>query len=288
MKVHHMFKRILSSLALVTLGFFLAIGVHRIFLKEEILFTISPTWIEGQPGVPGIYALLIILSLAVLYGLYSNQYLYKWRQKLSSEPHLLMPEEYIETMEKVETIMNVLSGQLKRDLPKIHEDMHHKTKEIHTSFLKLHDDLDERDKEIRQLKRGGDLRVFEQFLRRFVKIDEDLEDFLNRFVSKDDSDNHKELLDELQYTKEELWNALEECEVEKHSPELGGNYRHTEGLSGKTKQIPTRIPEEDYQISSVQKPGYRVPLPDNKYQYIKEAEVTIKRYQEEDEEENNE
>ena len=101
-KVPRFVGKTLSSLALITLGFLLAIGFHKFFLEEEIIFHYSPTWIEGQPGVPGIYALLIILSLAILYGLYSNHYLYKWRQKLSSEPHLLMPEEYIEKMERFE------------------------------------------------------------------------------------------------------------------------------------------------------------------------------------------
>ena len=278
-------KRILMALALIAFGVLLSIGVFRQRVKEQQFFQFSPTWTEGEPGLPGIYFLLIMLTLVVGYGLYTNNYLYRWRRKLSSQPHLLMPEEYIEKMERFEATVETLAEHLEKDVPKIHRDINQKTNDILSSFLTLNQSLEEKEKEIRRLKKGGDLKVIDKFISRFANINDDLETFLNRFSLEDDTDSNESLLRELQDTQEMLWDAMEECDVERYSPELGLNFRHTEGLSSKTKTIPANTPEEDYQISAIEKEGYRIALPDNKYHYVKEAEVTIKRYQKQNPEE---
>ncbi len=215
----------------------------------------------------GMLIVLLLVCLVALISVAVNFYFYRWRRILSSQPHLLMPEEYVGSMQALRERVSHLSQQI----PPIQHEIQQTHTELLEAFLTLQKSLEEKDQEIQRLKRGYDLKIFRKFLRKFVTLNADLRSFLS-----DDTLTNQQSLEELRNTHEMLWDALEECGVESFSPKLGESYLKAEGVSDPPKkEIDAESPEGHNQISKVLQEGYRVSVADGKYIYIKKAEVEV-------------
>ena len=269
-------KRIAKSLVFIFVGILLTHGFNILYRNYEIVLPVSKTWFVGQSGLPGmVFLTIVLLSLAVLVGFFTNFYLYKWRRILRSQPDLLMPEEYIEKMQDFEVTMKFLAGRLEKDVPGIHQDIKESTEAIHQSFLAQNRMLDEKDKEIRRFKEGGDLKIVAKFLDKFVGLYCDLEEFLGG-----EENSNEDVLEELIATREQIWEALQDCDVQRYRPEIGGHYLETDGVSDRPEKVAAQSSEEHNLITDVLTEGYRVLLPAGKYNYIRKSDVAVKWYQE--------
>ena len=85
-----------------------------------------------------------------------------------------MPEEYVGSMQALREQVSHLSQQI----PPIQHEIQQTHTELVEAFLTLQKSLEEKDQEIRRLKRGHDLEIFRKFLRKFVKLNEDIRSFL--------------------------------------------------------------------------------------------------------------
>ena len=231
------------------------------------------TFLDSLGEDLGMLLVLLLVSLVALISVAVNFYLYRWRRILSGQPHLLMPEEYVGSMERLTGRIDELSSQLHQNVPLIYSEIQKASRDLLEAFLGLQKDLEDKNQEIKRLKHGYDLGIFHRFLLPFVELDVGLGEFLEEEHATSE-DTRKELLG----TQEMLWETLEECGVEKFSPELGENYAKSEGVADHPKMIPTKSEEEAGKISRVLTESYRVRVADGRYEYIKLAKVEVMRF----------
>jgi hypothetical protein len=128
--------------------------------------------------------------------------------------------------------------------------------------------LDDRDQEIRRLKAGYDAELFRRFIARFARVKNAAELF-----QSDDQCGPKSL----SQISRLLDDALDECGVERFSPEIGEDYREATGVADNPKLIPTNRPEEAFRIEEIISPGFRSRSAEQ-YTVIVPAEVSIRVY----------
>jgi len=137
------------------------------------------------------------------------------------------------------------------------------------TFMSLQKSLDEKDEEIKRLKEGYDDVIVRKFLLRFTKVDKVLKEYMNEGQAdlKGLEDIHTQLED-----------ALLEANVEPFSPELGSDYKTTQGVADNPVIKDTTNEKQDSTIAEVLQVGYRRKLPDeaeNEFQIIASAKVAI-------------
>ena len=137
------------------------------------------------------------------------------------------------------------------------------------TFMSLQKSLDEKDEEIKRLKEGYDDVIVRKFLLRFTKVDKVLKEYMNEGQAdlKGLGDIHAQLED-----------ALLEANVEPFSPELGSDYKTTQGVADNPVIKDTTNEKQDSTIAEVLQVGYRRKLPDeaeNEFQIIASAKVAI-------------
>ena len=144
-----------------------------------------------------------------------------------------------------------------------------KVNDMTQTFMSLQKSLDEKDKEIKRLKIGYDANIYRNFLLRFTRVDKVLKEYMNegQIDLKGLEDIHIQMED-----------ALEECDVEPFSPELGSDYKTTKGVADNPVIKDTTNEKQDSTIAEVLQVGYRRRLPDEaeeEFQIITSAKVAI-------------
>ena len=138
------------------------------------------------------------------------------------------------------------------------------------TFMTLQDAINLRDSEINRLKTGYDAAIFRRFLRRFIRVDRAVQDFLNDMDGE--TDNLRSIMDLLK-------DALDECGVERFNPEIGEDYRAKgDEIADNPKEVPTTNPGQDFQVAEIVESGYRLRGADKSQQIIVPAKVRVYRH----------
>ena len=144
-----------------------------------------------------------------------------------------------------------------------------KVNDMTQTFMSLQKALNEKDEEIKRLKEGYDDVIVRKFLFRFTKVDKVLKEYMDDGQAdlKGLGDIHAQLED-----------ALLEANVEPFSPELGSDYKTTQGVADNPEIKDTIDEKQDSTIAEVLQVGYRRRLPDeaeDDFQIIASAKVAI-------------
>lgn len=197
--------------------------------------------------------LLIVLSAATLISVAIALYLNRWRRLLLANPGMVVQEE---AGGRVRDIIDTQAARFDqsvidsiRGIDKRSDSMEQSIAELTSTFMTLHSALDERDAEIRRLKEGYDCYIFEKFVRRFIRVDRAIEDFL------DEKKFDKEGLEQI---REILEDALDECGVERFAPNIGENFLHADGVDETPNIVTPETQEDEYKIVEILEPGYRI------------------------------
>jgi len=227
----------------------------------------APNTPSNTQGLLGLA--LFMLSIALCISIAVSFYLYRWRKILLANQNLAIPEEFVGSISHLNKHIAQLSQALVMHLQKLVDKnsvMDSSISDMTETFMTLQDSLDHKDTEIRRLKQGYDNTIFRKYLLRFVRVDQVIEDY------KLDKPEFKDELNQIQSI---LVDALEECDVERFTPELGSDYRKSYGVADSPRVIEPKTTEDiAYNIAEVMEDGYRLILQDG-YDVILPAKVKI-------------
>lgn len=212
---------------------------------------------------------LFMMSFALLISVAVSFYLYRWRKILLAKQNLAIPEVFVGSVTGLNKGVQQLSQALVTHMQQLIQKntaMDARIAEMTETFLTLQNSLDRKDLEIKRLKEGYDAGIFRKFLLRFVRVDQVIEDYK---LEK------PELVEDLNQIQRILVDAFEECNVERFSPEIGTDYRHSEGVADNPRVIkPESEEHQAYHITEIMEDGYRLVLQDG-FDVILPARVKI-------------
>lgn len=150
-----------------------------------------------------------------------------------------------------------LQGELRKDYQEVLE--------ILKIFRK---DLDKKDQEIDSLRKGAELEAQRNFLQRFLR--------LYNTIDQERSGQPAEVAGLMGKYLELFDDALRESSIERYQPEIGSDYRKTGGVADQPEQIETRDPDQHFTIEKILKPGFLVrTLNSDAPVYLQKSEVRI-------------
>lgn len=201
---------------------------------------------------------IILMSVATIAAIATAFYLYRWRQIITSQQALFVPEELISKMQSLRTEIdnntNIATEAVKQNragfsaMDKKQNDASALVAQVLDASTTWRNALDERDAEIRKLKSGYDLEVFRRFIARFARVRIAIDTF------KSENPPDPRALDHLSRL---LDDAFDECGVEQFMPVIGEDYRSASGVDDNPKTILSSNPDDAYRIAEMISPGFR-------------------------------
>ncbi|MET4801703.1 hypothetical protein [Bradyrhizobium sp. LB11.1] len=201
---------------------------------------------------------LLGMSVATVLSTTACFYLYRWRQIITAERALFVPEELVARFraltaefarqERLVSTSGEGTAALIRLLEKKVDVATVATSDLAKASRTWQDALDDRDTEIRRLKEGYDFEVMRRFVGRFARAKSAADDFYQ------ESDFSAKAFD---HVRRLLADALEECGVEEFAPKVGDDFRNVEGVEDNPRTIATGDPAEAFRIIEVMARGYR-------------------------------
>ena len=204
--------------------------------------------------------IITIISLLIAFiALVLSFFLYRGRRiALAKNQHALMPEAWLPTLEKVDDSVHEQSNWLKEIMRRFADSFSANSKKIDDvkdMFGTFRQALDKKDEEIERYKKGYDQKIFIKFLRRFAKLQKQVDEAV-RHAEQDPTQVGKDLKN----IQSLLSYALEECDVVAFSPKVGADW--TKLAKGEVEDnpatIPTRDPKQDQTITEVVSVGYKL------------------------------
>jgi len=230
---------------------------------------ISESLDQGESSNNYLSIALIILSLATLISIAISFWLYKWRRLLLGDLKALSPEEFGGHARGLIESINGFSDQFDYRIKEINQEVARltsKTENMTETYMSLHQSIDAKDKEIVRLKSGYDLQIHKKVIKRFLKVDQ----VLHEEILESDSTIAPHLVS----VQEILQDAFDQCGVEKFSPEVGGQYKDTDGVADRPQIKKTDDPNKNGEISKVIVEGYRISVKDG-FEVLVPAKVEI-------------
>ena len=229
---------------------------------------------SDNSGLP--WGLVLILSLLFSVFFSAITEFVKRRKPAPKDPKANQDEEKpvnppsVDQDDPDQNVVNALKGFEDRQV-KDATDIKKALSEMMQGFGILQGSLDEKDKEIRRLRKGFDTEVFRRFLKRFISVDDGLNDEIKR--CPENETGRKEGLNEI---REILQDALYECGLEDFNPELGTKLRDAFGINENPKTIPAPNAEQELTIAEVCETGYLLRVPGRERgECIKPAKVIV-------------
>ncbi|MFA0633124.1 hypothetical protein AB4549_10355 [Vibrio breoganii] len=212
--------------------------------------------------------LLIVMSCALLVSVAISFYLYKWRKVLLSDSKYALPDEMAKAMKGFELQLSKHSEQTNFNSQRV-DLLQAEISRMTQTYMDLQKELTDKDAEIKRLRNGYDLAIYKKFIRRFIRIDQQVTD-LKVESDSDQFDSIAELLED----------AFAESGIEKFEPQIGDDYRNCDGVEDRPKIVPTQDKEKDYQIEEVLEPGYK-PIDKSNKEALVKSKVRIFKFSEE-------
>lgn len=209
----------------------------------------------------------LLMTITTLVAVSTSFYLYEWRRQLLEDPLVVVPEDLSNRLDGIADSICVLSERLDRHSTSQQASVVlERITEFGEAQLTFRRALDDRDAEVRRLREGYDRRLFNQFLRRFIRIDKELRDELSG------DDRSWKGIDQI---ADLLVDALDECGVERFEPEIGEPYREAIGVEDHPVIIHTNEEAKRGTIASVIEGGYIVRQDDGQVETILPARVSV-------------
>lgn len=209
-----------------------------------------------------------VLSVIIIGLLFLSVYLYRWRLLTLGDNAALVPEKWGKYLEQVGDAYESVNKTVKTDLKALKLETRNNTEKLESmieTYITLQDALDKKDKEINRLKSGYDLVVFKKFLKRFIRVDQTIDEVLELDeIEKSDVVMIKRLLED----------AFFECGLEKFEPNIGDNYLEIEGVEEDPENLLCDQQEKEYQIAEIKSAGYHLKTLEGN-EVIKPAKVKI-------------
>lgn len=188
----------------------------------------------------------LLSSILAIASVSLSAYLLFWRRKLPDGQVSVLPEVVVQAMEKLvrQNLESLKTARADR------ADTQEQLRQIQSSFTIFSELAGQKDAQIDRLQRGSDKQVYRQFLKRFVRVLNMVDDD----ISEDQAagkDTHA-----IESLRSYLFEALEDSGLEEYSPPLGEDYRTAVGVADRPKAIPTNDLALDWTISSVPRCGY--------------------------------
>ncbi len=199
--------------------------------------------------------LLILLALVLIVSAALNLFVIRWlwwgrkfQANPTSIPELLLgsvENHHKDLRANFHSLINVIEATTKIQ-QELAASASEETENLSSSFQVLRSALDDRDEEIKRLKEGYDLAIFRSFVTRFARLDLALIDELTETEDAGQLSDFRDL----------LLDALDECGVTPFFPEVGAEYRITDGVEDDPVFEPTDDFRQHGKISRVIRNGY--------------------------------
>ena len=224
-----------------------------------------------------IIILLLILSIGVLVTSLSAFYLYRWRKILSSKDgkEFIKPENFDSLIKKLIEGFNSNTTHFQSSFQNMEQQGQSHDEKITNmidTFMDMAKTLDDREAEIKRLKKGYDSEIYKKFLIRFIRA--------NQIVTQN-LGNKSIDAEVLKRIKRKLEDALAECEVETYKPNIDDNYRTYDGKELDPIFETPKNKSDELKIFEIIEEGYRLSIPDDKYEIIIPAKVKVYKEMEE-------
>lgn len=239
----------------------------------------AKTAVTSSPSKEGhsvLYALLIVLTVALAVSVFLIFHLLNWRMRLPGGQISVVPEKLMDSLAEQSNAFGHNSQYVGEYIKRISEDRK-KTDagllELQKAFTIFQESLDKKDKEIDRYKKGYDSALYEKFLRKFVKF------YIELKKEADAPENEKSaaLLNDM---LEQLEDALLECNVELKVPALlDAADEHKEIISGHKKTQTTNQPELHGKIAEVLMPAFMLKTQAGD-EVLREASIAVYIYEE--------
>ena len=193
--------------------------------------------------------IILILSLTTLCSISISFYLYKWRRILLANPEMVVPEKWAEVLISLGKAVENNSKSVEQSLHRVVSETGKHTnnvKNMTETYMELQSALDMKDAELKRFKYGYDAYLYKKFIKRFIRIDQSLTDFM----IDDESDN-------LGFIKRLFEDALDESGVSVFVPNVGDDYRNAVGIADHPKIELTDDVNLDFKIAEVIECGYQ-------------------------------
>jgi hypothetical protein len=207
---------------------------------------------KGASSEPWLVLAFGLSAITTLIAVVTSFYLYEWRRLLLNSPHRVLPESwgnYWDNLRENVSNLNTTIAPAVRQLDTRTTQHSKLLDDVLETTMKLQGALDQRDADIRRLREGYDEEIFRRFLLRFVRVDQTVRQFSQELVSAPK---------ELGQISRLLEDALEECGVERFSPEIGEDSRSASGVADNPKVVETDDGASDHKIAEVIDAGYRL------------------------------
>ncbi len=154
-------------------------------------------------------------------------------------------------------------------------DVFESIKEIKEYLSILTKNVSKKDEEIDRLKKGYDLKIFKDFLNRFLRVYRIVEEDVEFYTEK----SNREISKILNNIKFGLKEAFLDCGLEEFQPQEGEIYKECFGLSENVEHVNTDDKTKDMKIVKVKKKGFKMKTYCG-YEVIRPAIVSIYKYTE--------
>jgi molecular chaperone GrpE (heat shock protein) len=193
--------------------------------------------------------IILILSLTTLCSISISFYLYKWRRILLANPDMVVPEKWAEVLMTLGKTVENNSKNVEQSLHRVVSETSKNTSDVKNmteTYMELQNALDMKDAELKRYRSGYDAYLYKKFIKRFIRIDQSLTDFM----VDDESDN-------LGFIKRLFEDALDESGVSVFVPNVGEDYRNAIGIADNPKIELTDDVNLDFKIVEVIECGYQ-------------------------------
>lgn len=201
----------------------------------------------------------ILINLSVVFNiilLTTILYLFKWRKSVDGKTLSIVPNELIDIIQynksKIKILLNNFS-ELEKFFLKIKKEDSKFIKDSKNSLSLLVDSISSKDKEIGRLKEGYDYKVFKNYINRFLRIYQVLEEDIEYYEDK----NNKEITKCLNNIKVVFDDCLLECDVQTFCPTIGENYKKAFGVSDTPERIDTALEDDSMKIAYIKRNGFK-------------------------------
>lgn len=146
------------------------------------------------------------------------------------------------------------------------------------AYMTMQKNLNARDEEIKRLKSGHDIKIFRDFVRNFIRIDQTAREFMQTADKlDDDAQKYVHLICEL------FDDALDYCSVKRFKPKIGEDSRKAKDrFADRTEIVLTDDVNKDWQVAGTISEGYALQgHPDSNQEILVKAKVKIYRQRKE-------
>lgn len=242
----------LGSLVAVVIAFLIFYlfdnSTHQPSPSPTLISDVSPSNVENVPFFNSGF-IILILSLATLCSISISFYLYKWRKILLANPEMVVPEKWAGVLISLGKAVENNSKSVEQSLHRVVLETGKNTSDVKNmteTYMELQSALDMKDAELKRFKSGYDAYLYKKFIKRFIRIDQSLTDFM----IDDESDN-------LGFIKRLFEDALDESGVSVFVPCVGDDYRKAVGIADNPKVELTDDVNLDFKIAEIIECGYQ-------------------------------